>query len=761
MPLLSNRTYHKDTKKCSFVDRTNPYDLQNYDIREDDEITSSDDAGLESSDAGYEDEYEEGSYYVSSGPNTADEGSASASQGEKGKRPRSASPFKRSISSLFKRRGSRDSCVEEKELDIADEDGSCAAIPGIDQVQSDAASSSKFWRSWRLKHQRHGSEHVVDENNDVESNAFASDKQAICTDATVPLRHGSNIEKLSELQIENTSLEIFETDREGNPDGAFDARKLDESPTSIARGLQLKARLGIDSAGSQQPEKDSNHGTLGYAEGGDIMSAKVPLLPSPSTPVEEQIFWKKNVPKSEFQHYESIYLTPKDYVALEDQFDRVQVNKNSRTYRNFVNIIELLDGTSENTFQMFSLEEFTTAVLGLVKGEPKEHKGVRPEHHAKLDRTSSCDDHSSLELKKQDRSSSRIRDLEEELSSLRERYDCSVEDAYKCRNELKIVKSELEETRHEVDNTINRMDKIKSDLKEEINRRISTEETLRGELDIAAESAKKELSKSEELRDSLIKSKNEQEALQAETLVLKEQNETSRSRINELVQLVSQLEAEARKAREENSQLQQSFQEKDVLATHAKMANVKLQKDCQRERCKLLDGRRELDLLRRQMELAACHKAEALQFMAQMMMSFRDVLSKDTLQECDSYLGAINSNQLFNRALFNTDGEMTERQLSDQFGQELQRVTEFYRDFAKKRLLDQIFAKHISYMRSNLFLSQQLKGLRQQGQDHEEYISRLLKDCKAQRVLIAKQDNRIETMKKVKQSDFKTGSIQT
>ncbi|CUS21679.1 LAQU0S03e08196g1_1 [Lachancea quebecensis] len=756
MPLLSNRTYHEDTKKCSFVDSTNPYDLQNYDIREDDEITSSDDAGLESSDVGYEDEYEEGSYYISSGPHTADEDPTSASREEKGKRPRSASPFKRSISSLFKRRGSRDSCVEEKEPGTAEDDGSGSATPGVEQAQGDAASSTKFWRSWRSKHQKNGSEHNMDENNNEESEVLAVTKQAAFNDVAVQLRHGSNIEKLSELQIENTSLEIFENGRKDSPDGLFDARKLDESPTSISRGLQLKARIRIDSAGSKGLEKDSDHGTPGCVENGDIMSAKVPFLPSPSTPIDEQVFWKKNVPKSEFQQYESIYQTPKDYVALEDQFDRIQMNKNSRTYRNFVNIIELLGGAPEDTFQIFSLEEFTTAVLELVKTGSKDRRVVPPENHAKLSRASSCDNRPCSELKEQDRSLPRVLKLEEELSLIREKYDCSLEDAYKCRNELKIVKSELEETRHELDNAVNRADKTKSDLKEEIERRTSTEETLREKLDIAAESAKKELSKSEELRDNLITSKNEYGALHAETQVLKEQNETARSRINELVQLVSQLEAEARKAREENGQLQQSFQEKDVLATHAKVANVKLQKDCQRERCKVLDARRELGLLRRQMELAACHKAEALQFMAQMMMSFRDVLSKDTLQECDSYLGAINSNQLFNRALFGTEGEMTEQQLSDQFGQELQRVTEFYRDFAKKRLLDQIFAKHISYMRSNLFLSQQLKGLRQQGQDHEEYISRLLKDCKAQRVLIAKQDNRIENMKKVKQNDTKT-----
>lgn len=92
MPLLSTRRYLKDGKDRKLVDESDPYDLQNYDIHDDDEITSSDEGDID----GFDDESGEGSYYASSRPGTANIGSITAQSDEKSKRPRSVSPFKRS-----------------------------------------------------------------------------------------------------------------------------------------------------------------------------------------------------------------------------------------------------------------------------------------------------------------------------------------------------------------------------------------------------------------------------------------------------------------------------------------------------------------------------------------------------------------------------------------------------------------------------------------------------------------------------------------
>ncbi|SCU79251.1 LANO_0A05600g1_1 [Lachancea nothofagi CBS 11611] len=736
MPLLAIKSYRPHDDERPLVDESDQYNLQNYHIRDDSEITSSDEDKLDDGCG----ESDERSYYSSSRPQTANiEATPLDGNDDRSKRPKSGSPFKRGIGSLFKRHEpyenaqNDDSASEIAESEVQQLSETTGAAEAAEEPTANATNSTKFWRSWRLRHRRHGGEQFKGSDD---TTAATQEEEEYTFDG----QRDSNAGKLADVGADNIITEEAIDSLENSPQRKLDARHLQESPDTMARVVRLKERLRVHSFDSDISDEVIDD--LGLSQSHSKLSGTLSQLASPLTPVEETITWKKDTTTTGVQQYQHIYRTPQDYVALEDQFDNLQVNKNSKTYINLLNIIGLLDGSSQDVVKRRSLQEFSDAILRLVNEVLEERELT--------DAEGATTAHNSANATSKDYSheSSRALELETELSLLREKYEDSVEGFYACRKELNLVEAKLREARNEVDESEREVFEIKTDFEAQKTEWRKTATALETQLKEATESQKCEQVKQKTLKDDYNNVQSQHSALKEENIMLQEQSNASRNKIHELIGMVSTHENEMRKLQQSNERLQKEFSILNQLATKAKTANIKLKSDCQRERCKVLDCRRDLDLLRGQLEIAMCHKMESLQFMAQLMISFRDALCERTLQKCDSYLESMNSNKLFSCVLAQSNTVVTEQQLMEQACQERNKIAEFYRHFAKKNLLDQVFAKYVSYMRSNRFLSQQLKGLRQQSQDHEEYISRLLKDCKAQRVLIAKQDHRIAILNK-------------
>ncbi|SCU80749.1 LADA_0B09318g1_1 [Lachancea dasiensis] len=718
MPLLTSKSYYSDDEAVGLVDRSDMYNLSNYHVRDDSEATSSDEeAEGEDSQLG-ESACGETSYSFSEGYR----GRFSLSEGSdvRPKRSRSGSPGRRGLGSLFWRYASEHSnqnstCETPQRPRTEDQASEVFRKDEIEEnLSSGAGSSSKFWRSWRLRHKRNDNQ---DEESKLSHLANAEQDQRAESDS----KHKTNDslgEKRGDIITQNDESERMGTVRMRNKW----QRKANAQGTDASSFL--KEKLTVISSGSETSDEDT-----------EKLRSADHVIESPLTPLDEA----SSLPKEEsvaFGQYEDIYQTPQDYVPLEDQFDRFSVNKNSKTYVNFLNAICLLNGSSLDVVNMHSLEEFSGAIFSLAKQCLDQKAPLSIGEPAIETYTASIDNQEVVSQK-----SSRISELETELSLLREKFEDNVDSLYNCRKELQLTKEELIGARNQVDESIIEASNFKSEFDAHRVACAEFEATSQAQLNHLEELLASEKTKFSELEQNYTELNLLHTDLQSSCQTLQEQDIASRAKTHELIALVSNYEIEVRKLHQSNKRLQKDFTEMDQLASQAKAANIKLKSDCQRERRKLLDGRREHQLIQGQLDIAMCHKTESLQFMAQLMISFREALCENTLQECDSYLESINSNTFFCCALVDNSTRMTEQQMIEQVTKQRRLITDFYRHFAKKHLLDQVFAKYVSFMRSNRFLSQQLRGLRQKTHGHEEHISRLLEGSKTKRTLKTKQDN--------------------
>lgn len=332
----------------------------------------------------------------------------------------------------------------------------------------------------------------------------------------------------------------------------------------------------IDSSESESSEGVQDAMNPMLPESGGQRRSEPPHLASPLTPVDEFVSWKKSTSGLEVEQYKSIYQTPKDYVALEDQFDSLEVNKNSKTYLNFLNTIELLNGSSHDLSKNHTLVEFSSTALVLAKNKLEAVANLREKEVVEIADVNRSTEVSSIASKNEDSKSRQIKALEAELSSLRDKYDSSLEDLYDCRKELKTTKLELADAREAMNETITDINQLKLTFDDQKRSWTNTEEELRDKLKTMIETTEQEHLKFGELKSHLKDIETDHETLVGEHNVLKKQHEAGKERMNELVRVVSENETETMKVSEANMKLQRDLEQKTSLAAHAKSANVKL-----------------------------------------------------------------------------------------------------------------------------------------------------------------------------------------
>ena len=98
---------------------------------------------------------------------------------------------------------------------------------------------------------------------------------------------------------------------------------------------------------------------------------------------------------------------------------------------------------------------------------------------------------------------------------------------------------------------------------------------------------------------------------------------------------------------------------------------------------------------------------------------------------------------------------MKDDELKECFKEREAVVVKFYKEIAKQMFLDQVVAKHVSYMRSNNFLRSQLAGLRKQIHEYEQYVNRLLKEIKTQKNIQGKNKQKIDQISQ-KNAEYKS-----
>ncbi|CDH10558.1 uncharacterized protein ZBAI_02344 [Zygosaccharomyces bailii ISA1307] len=223
--------------------------------------------------------------------------------------------------------------------------------------------------------------------------------------------------------------------------------------------------------------------------------------------------------------------------------------------------------------------------------------------------------------------------------------------------------------------------------------------------------------------------------------ILQEKNNILTTRLSDLVGSMSKGENGEREMRNDLQVSGNKLRRFENIIELLKIGNLKIQDNFRAERNKVLDLRRENKILRKQLRLTECYRSQSLQFMSHLMLYYRGIVTEETLATFNFHLKAITEFP------FVTDTIHDNLEVESKMKECETAVITFYSKVAKESFLDQIITKHVSYMRSNNFLSSQLSGLRKQISDYEDYVSRLLQEIETCKKAQEKNQRKISHLK--------------
>lgn len=224
--------------------------------------------------------------------------------------------------------------------------------------------------------------------------------------------------------------------------------------------------------------------------------------------------------------------------------------------------------------------------------------------------------------------------------------------------------------------------------------------------------------------------------------IMHEKNNILTTRLSDLVSSINRVENEGRDAKGVN---QESFVNRmrryENIVELLKVGNLKIQDNFRTERNKVLDLRKANKIFKKQLQLTECYRIQSLQFMSHLMLYYRGLVKDETLANFEFHLRNISS-----------FGSITEYMVQDnetekRFAEHQELVVKFYSVVAKESFLDQVVTKHVSYMRSNNFLSNQLSSSKKQIADYEEYANRLLQEIETSKKNNEKNQKKIAHLK--------------
>lgn len=223
--------------------------------------------------------------------------------------------------------------------------------------------------------------------------------------------------------------------------------------------------------------------------------------------------------------------------------------------------------------------------------------------------------------------------------------------------------------------------------------------------------------------------------------ILQEKNNILTTRLSDLVGSMSKGENGERDMRNDLEVSGNKLRRYENIIELLKIGNLKIQDNFRAERNKVLDLRRENKVLRKQLQLTECYRSQSLQFMSHLMLYYRGIVTEETLATFNFHLKAITEFS------FVTDATQDNLEVESKMKECETAIISFYTKVAKESFLDQIITKHVSYMRSNNFLSSQLSGLRKQISDYEDYVSRLLQEIETCKKVQEKNQRKISHLK--------------
>ncbi|QLG74994.1 hypothetical protein HG535_0H03210 [Zygotorulaspora mrakii] len=581
-----------------------------------------------------------------------------------------------------------ESCVEKSSIVERDTDDSEKSL--LLHTPTSQASSSKFWRGWKHAHRgakaERNSSDVLNSNRDESlSKEHKREKNLIKLAAQLS---DITIDEKANLKSGYRGNSVYSESQHSDEE-----EEVDSTSSSFERAHTLKERIDVVFSPSFE-EKDEI---------------------SPITPPAEV---SNNPYKYVFE--------PSSLLGNHMVYDHAWLDKESVTFCNFDSALKLLtkdvkslssvSAGSNITISEISKEivDFVRHIVDIQEENGKERQNLENELNisrftlANLETEMEEKSKLNLTLNKQsDNLKSTICDLQKDLQFGRELNEELMEKLEETKSQKRNIKNHQKDTlkKHEVQVT-------------KLNKQLESKERLLSELKTKNESteAKAELLQ-KNLNEMLVKHEILQEKQGFTTLQLSTmlENEKTKKEVDE---------RESVKNLELTSSMKNRYENTIGIL---KVGNLKIQENFHDERRKVLDLRRERKLLLKKLQLTDCHRAQSLIFMSHLMLYYRGIIPDQMLSDFDYHL------KILNTPYFTSTIKLEDQALEAKLEDCQKQVITFYNVFARQTFLEQIVTKHVSYMRSNNFLSNQLTGLRKQIGDYEHYVDRLLKEIQEQK----------------------------
>lgn len=224
--------------------------------------------------------------------------------------------------------------------------------------------------------------------------------------------------------------------------------------------------------------------------------------------------------------------------------------------------------------------------------------------------------------------------------------------------------------------------------------------------------------------------------------IMHEKNNILTTRLSDLVGSMNKNGNDERAMKSNNQEsLANKLRRSENIIELLKVGNLKIQDNFRSERSKVLDLRKDNKTLKRHIQLVECYRTQSLQFMSHLMLYYRGIVTDETLATFEFHLKTINSFGSITESI--PQGDTTEKTMKDHEAM----IVKFYNDVAKESFLNQIVTKHVSYMRSNSFLSNQLSEFKKEMSDCKEYNNRLLQEIETHRRTNDKNQKKIAHLK--------------
>ncbi|AMD18512.1 HBL390Cp [Eremothecium sinecaudum] len=739
---------------------SNPFDLSNYTVRDDSEITTSDeDSSTISSNSDQLVELTSGPVFGL--PTTVSEKRVSSWFATRSKssgvvdelsssevQPIALTSFRRSLSLLFRRESS-----PERGGDTDHEsDGRKKDAEELENAKKKQAAEIKSWKKWKGRHfhrkngistepelelEHNGREWEKDNSFDTceigKIDVVDLEADASITEYDVSMKKNEvNYARLTRIDIKDLYPDVASIGQDADGEDAYPGDEDSEMSSLEAQSNKLKVKF-VDEL--SHPEKStkpvkSPHDTYSTAsseyesresERTTIPSKYEVVIEEPLIEEQEkdQNLEQQNIHTDDLQTgdansmiYNYIYESPN---AKNKSIDLWQVDPHSVTFAKFNQIVQLLNGDPQKIRFRDSLVEVLDYTLSLAVQKDESVNKMETDYQ-KLKETYDME--------------SRVQAVtEKEINQLREQIKI-------LQNELTTKKDELHDASTEASARDKEVEELKSQL-ESLNATLSEKEAepiaLKEQWDKEreqmlyeqAQAAKKSKACEQEyntLKEEYNALKVKWKNIQFDYSRIETEKKALDDKFHSTVASLTAKESTERQLMEENHQLEATVKSKIVALERANRGNLQLQLDCKRERSKLLDLKEDNKYLKSYVDLMEYLKLESLQFMLQFVANFRKSITEEEYMDVQDLINSCSRLKPFSPNRKFSNAEILEKTELDQ-----SLISKMYQ-VAMKNVLYLVSNKFIEIQRSNKFLTEQLIELRKDVADKEEYIKLLVAD---------------------------------